>query len=80
MSFQKNNIEHIKVKKSNISNSNLMSTTYIGIDIMKAREIALLGIVNKYTITPIKNILIKGEKLKKSYLIRMPSKQTEIRI
>ena len=36
---------------------------------MKARKIALLAIVNKYTITPIKNILVKGEKLKGKYLI-----------
>ena len=62
-------MEHIKVKKSNISGFDLLSTRYVGIKFVKARKIALLAIVNKYTITPIKNILVKGEKLKREYLI-----------
>ena len=40
-----------------------MSTRYVGINIMKAKNIALLAIVNKYTISPIKNILAKEEKV-----------------
>lgn len=60
MSFQESNIEHIKVKKSIISSFDLLSMKYVGINIVKARKIALLAIVNKYTITPIKNILAKS--------------------
>ena len=70
MSVHENDSEHIKVKKSNISNSDLMSTRYIGFNIVKVRKTALLGSVDKYTTTPIKNILIKA---------RMSPKQIEIR-
>lgn len=46
MSFQENNIEHIKVKKSIISIIDLMSTRYVGINIVKARGSALFGVLN----------------------------------
>lgn len=57
MSFHENDFDHIKTKKPNISSFGLLSTNCVGIDFMKSKESALLRVITKYTITPIRNIL-----------------------
>ena len=46
MSFQENNIKHIKVKKTNISYFDLLSTRYVGIDFVKTRGSTLFRVLN----------------------------------
>ena len=43
MSFQENNIKHMKVKKTDISYFDLLSTRYVGIDIVKVKKSASIG-------------------------------------
>lgn len=63
MSFHRIGFKHIKLKKPIISSFDLLSTNYVGIDIVRIKENALLGIADKYTTLPIKNFLVFIKKL-----------------